>query len=346
MKRLANLGLGACLLWLSGCSSVGYLYQSWQGQRALMARAEPIEQVIADPQTAPQLAERLRTASQIRQYAVAALALPDNTTYTRYAALPGAYPLWNLFVTDELSLAAVPHCYPFFGCIAYKGYFDQARAEQAAADWRARGKDVYVAGIPAYSTLGWYDDPLFSSMLHWSDDYLAEMLFHELAHQRFYVKDDTAFNESYASFVGQQGQREWLKSAGRAAHDPAGRERERAFVGLVLAARSELETLYQSDQSDAAKRSGKAAILAQLRSDYASLRDSEWDGDKRFDHWFAADLNNARLLPFGLYDHWVPAFECLYQRSNGWADFPQRVEALGALAPEARTAALEQQCGE
>ncbi len=344
MKRLATLGLGACLLWLSGCSSVGYLYQSWQGQRALMARAEPIEQLIADPQTDSQLAERLRTASQIRQYAVAALALPDNTTYTRYAAVPGAYPLWNLFVTDELSLAAVLHCYPFFGCIAYKGYFDQARAEQAAADWRARGKDVYVAGIPAYSTLGWYDDPLFSSMLHWSNDYLAEMLFHELAHQRFYVKDDTAFNESYASFVGQQGLRDWLRAQGRAAHDSTGRKRERAFIQLVLAARSELEALYQSTQPDAAKRSGKAAILAQLRSDYASLRDSEWGGDNRFDHWFAADLNNARLLPFGLYDQWVPAFAALYAQSSGWADFHQRVEQLGRLDPQARLAALRGLC--
>ncbi|MEO1829677.1 MAG: aminopeptidase [Pseudomonas sp.] len=346
MKRLATLGLGACLLWLSGCSSVGYLYQSWQGQRALMARAEAIEQVIADPQTDPQLAERLRTASQIRRYAVEALELPDNTTYTRYAALPGPYPLWNLFVTDELSLAPVPHCYPFFGCIAYKGYFDQARAEQAADDWRARGKDVYVAGIPAYSTLGWYDDPLFSSMLHWSDDYLAEMLFHELAHQRFYVKDDTAFNESYASFVGQQGQREWLKALGREALDPVAGERLRVFVELVLGTRAELAALYQSEQSGDAKRRAKAALLAQLKVDYTAVRNQQWAGDPRFDHWFAADLNNARLLPFGLYDQWVPAFECLYQRSSGWADFHQRVEALGSLAGEARTAALGQQCGD
>lgn len=344
MKRLATLGLGACLLWLSGCSSVGYLYQSWQGQRALMARAEPVEPLIADLQTDPQLAERLRTASQIRRYAVEALALPDNTTYTRYAALPSPYPLWNLFVTDELSLAPVQHCYPFFGCIAYKGYFDQDRAEQAAADWRARGKDVYVAGIPAYSTLGWYNDPLFSSMLHWSDDYLAEMLFHELAHQRFYVKDDTAFNESYASFVGQQGQREWLQALGREALDPVAGERLRVFVELVLGTRAELEALYQSEQSDDAKRSGKAAILAQLRSDYASLRDSEWNGDQRYDHWFAADLNNARLLPFGLYDQWVPAFAALYAQSSGWADFHQRVERLGRLDPQARLAALRGLC--
>ena len=206
---MRRIGLLVMLMLLQGCSSVTYLHHSWQGQRDLLSRAQPLETVLQNPATDPQLVKRLRQAQQIRAYASDHLQLPDKASYTRYADLPRPYALWNLFVAEPLSMDAVAHCYPFFGCIAYKGYFDQASAEEAAEHWREQGYEVYVAGIPAYSTLGWYDDPLLSSMLHWDDDYLAELLFHELAHQQFYVKDDTAFNESFASFVGQQGLREW-----------------------------------------------------------------------------------------------------------------------------------------
>ncbi len=336
------IGLLLLFLLVSGCSSLSYLHHSWQGQRDLLSRAEPLEQVLQDPSTDPQLVERLRHAQQIRAYASAHLQLPDNASYTRYAELPRPYALWNLFVAAPLSMDAVAHCYPFFGCIAYKGYFDQATAEAAATHWREQGMEVYVAGIPAYSTLGWYDDPLLSSMLHWDDDYLAELLFHELAHQQFYVKDDTAFNESFASFVGQQGLREWRAQQGLDALEGDPRELEREFIQLLLQAREQLVALYASESSDADKLTAKAAVFSTLRADYQHWRDAHWEGTGPYDHWFAGELNNARLLPFGLYDHWTPAFGLLYARSGGWPDFYQRVESLGELPDAERAAALEQ----
>ncbi|MEH6566815.1 MAG: aminopeptidase [Halopseudomonas sp.] len=326
----------------TGCSSLSYLHHSWQGQRDLLARAKPLEQVLQDPATDPQLATRLRHAQQIRAFASAHLLLPDNASYTRYADLQRPYALWNLFVAEPLSMEAVPHCYPFFGCIAYKGYFDQASAETAAEHWRAKGMEVYVAGIPAYSTLGWYDDPLLNSMLHWNDDYLAELLFHELAHQQYYVKDDTAFNESFASFVGQQGLRQWRAAQGLGALQSDPRALEREFVQLLMQAREQLVQLYASDLADADKLAGKAAVFAQLRDDYQAWRNAHWQGAGPYDHWFAGELNNARLLPFGLYDQWVPAFAQLYAQSSGWADFYRRVAELGELAPAQRSAALRQ----
>ncbi|MEH6491856.1 aminopeptidase [Halopseudomonas sp.] len=337
---------GVCLLLLigllPGCSSLSYLHHSWQGQRDLLARAEPLEQVLQDPATDPQLATRLRHAQAIRAYASSHLQLPDNASYTRYADLQRPYALWNLFVAAPLSMDAIAHCYPFFGCIAYKGYFDQASAQAAADEWRAQGMEVYVAGIPAYSTLGWYDDPLLNSMLHWDDDYLAALLFHELAHQQFYVKDDTAFNESFATFVGQQGLREWRAAQGLEARQGDPQVLEREFVRLLLQAREQLVQLYASKRADADKLAGKAAVFAQLRSDYQAWRDQHWQGVGPYDHWFAGELNNARLLPFGLYDQWVPAFAQLYAASSGWPDFYQRVAALGELPPTAREARLQQ----
>ncbi len=340
--RMKGLGLLLLIGLLPGCSSLSYLHHSWQGQRDLLARAEPLEQVLQDPATDPQLATRLRHAQRIRAYASSHLQLPDNASYARYADLQRPYALWNLFVTAPLSMDAVAHCYPFFGCIAYKGYFDQATAEAAAAQWRDEGMEVYVAGIPAYSTLGWYDDPLLNSMLHWDDNYLAELLFHELAHQQFYVKDDTAFNESFATFVGQQGLREWRAEQGLDALQTDPKQQEREFVQLLLQAREQLVQLYASDLGDAAKLTAKAAVFAQLRRDFQHWRDTRWAGDGRYDHWFAGELNNARLLPFGLYDQWVPVFAQLFAASSGWPDFYQRVEALGDLPPAAREARLQE----
>lgn len=325
----------------TGCSSLSYLHHSWQGQRDLLARAQPLEQVLQDPTTNPQLAKRLQQAQRIRAYASEQLQLPDNTTYTRYADLQRPYALWNLFVAAPLSMDAIAHCYPFFGCIAYKGYFDQASAEAAAEQWRAKGMEVYVAGIPAYSTLGWYDDPLLNSMLHWDDDYLAELLFHELAHQQYYVKDDTAFNESFASFVGKQGLREWRAAQGLDALQDDPREQEREFVQLLLNAREQLVALYASEVSDSAKLAGKAKVFSQLRGDYQQWRDANWQGVGPYDHWFAGELNNARLLPFGLYDQWIPALAQVYAQSSDWPDFYQRVEALGELPDEQRNEALQ-----
>ena len=338
MKRI---GLLVMLVLLQGCSSVAYLHHSWQGQRDLLSRAQPLEEVLQNPATDPQLVKRLRQAQQIRAYASSHLQLPDNASYTRYADLQRPYALWNLFVAAPLSMDAVAHCYPFFGCIAYKGYFDQASAEEAAEHWREQGYEVYVAGIPAYSTLGWYDDPLLNSMLHWDDDYLAELLFHELAHQQFYVKDDTAFNESFASFVGQQGLREWRAQQGLDELEGDPRELEREFIKLLLQAREQLVALYASESSDADKLTAKAAVFSTLRADYQHWRDAHWQGVGPYDHWFAGELNNARLLPFGLYDQWIPAFAQVYAQSRDWPDFYRRVEALGELPDAQRNESLQ-----
>lgn len=352
MRARAARTLRSCLLLalaglFAGCSTVEYAHQAWQGQRAVIRDSVPIRAILEDPAADPHLQSRLATALQARRFASNALALPDNPSYTRYTALPRTYVVWNVFVTPEFSLDPMEHCYLIAGCVAYKGYFEEARAHQEAAVWRDQGMDVFVGGVPAYSTLGWYDDPVLSSMMHWDDDYVAKLIFHELAHQRFYIKDDTAFNESFANFVGQQGLRQWRASRGLSPPDMALDRRQQQLIEVVLATRGELATLYASDLSEAEKRIAKAERFAQLRADYQRLRDEQWNGYAGFDQWFGDSLNNAALLPFGLYDQWVPAFERLFQQvGEDWSAFYAAVERLGHLAEPDRTQRLIQLAGE
>ncbi|MFN3581243.1 MAG: aminopeptidase [Pseudomonas sp.] len=340
--RFRSLFLVVLSLLLSGCSSISFVHQAWQGQREVMRLSVPVVDLLENPETDPALKARLQLALEAREFASSQLGLPDNASYTRYSALPRPYVLWNLFITPELSMEPREHCYLLAGCVAYKGYFSKQRAREEAEQWRARGKDVYMAGIPAYSTLGWYDDPLLSSMLHWDDDYVAGLIFHELAHQQFYLRDETAFNESFASFVQQEGLRQWRASRGLAPPDEAGQRQQTEFVDLMLATRKRLEHLYASDQSDKEKLQGKAQAFAQLELDYRQWRDQRWNGSRRFDPFFAEPLNNASLLPFALYDQWIPAFEQLFANAEqDWQQFYRDVEALARLPHSEREQRLQ-----
>ncbi|WP_373185916.1 aminopeptidase [Halopseudomonas sp.] len=329
-------------LLLAGCSSIAFVQHSWQGQREVMALSVPIADLLDNPDTDPALKARLAEALAARRFASSALGLPDNQSYTRYSALPRPYVLWNLFVAPELSLEPVQHCYLFTGCLAYKGYFSLAAAQAAADDWRKQGMEVFIGDIPAYSTLGWYDDPLLSSMLHWDDDYVAMTLFHELAHQQFYVKDDTAFNESFATFVGREGLRQWRASRGLPPPDPALEREQAEFTQLIMAARERLQALYATDLPDVAKRAAKEKEFTRLRSEYDRWQAERWPDSARFDGWFAGELNNASLLPFGIYDQWVPAFAELFRRVDGdWQRFYLEVERLGSAPMAERSAILD-----
>ena len=329
------------VLLLNGCSSAAYYGQLAEGQWQLLRARQPVDQVVANPATSAQLRARLEHAKQARAFASQQLKLPDNRSYRVYADLGRPYVVWNVFATPELSLQPVTHCFPIAGCVAYRGYYQQGAARGAAALMRQDGMDVYVGGVEAYSTLGWFDDPILSSMVGWSDERLATLIFHELAHQRFYVQDDTEFNESFASFVEQEGTRQWRAARGLAAIDEAGARQREQFTRLVLASRERLQAIYVGLLDEAGKRAAKQAEFERLRHEYREVRDRDWGGDRRFDAWIFAPLNNAKLLPFGLYDQWVPAFSQLFKDVGGdWALFYERVEVLGRMPIEQRKAVL------
>ena len=339
---LRGLPMLAILL-LSGCSSLSYYTQLASGQLALLRAREPVAEVIADPQRDPKLRDHLLKSQQARAFASEHLHLPDNKSYRLYADIHRRYVVWNVFATDEFSLEPVTHCFPIAGCVAYRGYYDQGAARGEAALQKLDGKDVYVSGVEAYSPLGWFNDPIISSMMNWGDERLATLIFHELAHQRFYVKDDSEFNESYATFVEEEGTRQWRAARGLPPEaESSEAQRRDQLTQLALETRDRLKALYAEPLSPDVMRQRKAEEFERLRSAYRQLRDSRWGGDKRFDSWVYAPMNNARLLPIGLYDQWVPSFEALFRQVKGdWLAFFVAVEKMGGLPKDERKAALE-----
>jgi predicted aminopeptidase len=317
---------------LYGCSSVGYYSQLMHGEYELLADRKPIAKLVADPATDPKLKARLELALEARTYASDKLDLPRNGSYTSYADIGRPYVMWNVFATPEFSLSAVKHCFPIAGCVSYLGYYSQQGAQQQADELKTKGGDVYVGGVPTFSTLGWFDDPVISTMLRWDDGALVSSIFHELAHQKLYVAGDTAFNESYATFVEEEGLRQWRSTHDLPSDQGLGHERQEAFTQLVLDTRERLTKVYASGLPPDQMRAAKQAEFERLRSDYRSLRDARWPGWTGYDRWIEEPINNAKLLPFGLYDHWVPAFAAIYAQHN--RDWPAFFEAVKALSKE------------
>ena len=332
---------GLIVVLLSGCSSVSYYSQLAGGQWQLLRAREPVAEVIADPSRPQGLRDHLAQAQKARTFASEHLHLPDNQSYRLYADIGRPYVVWNVFATQEFSLAPQTHCFPIAGCVAYRGYYSQGAARGEAALLRQQGMDVSMGGVEAYSTLGWFNDPIMNSMMNWGDERLATLIFHELAHQRFYVQDDTEFNESFASFVEQEGTRQWRAAQGLAPLGSSTRQQRDQFTQLILDTRKRLEKLYVQPLSVEAMRQAKAAEFEALRREYRQMRDSQWGGDKRYDAWMNLPMNNARLLPFGLYDRWVPAFAALFRQEGGdWLKFYAAVEKMGELPVGQRKAAL------
>ena len=351
IRPLPSLGLldrvlrilfpGVMFLLLNGCASVSYYGQLASGQLQLLRARVPVDEVIADPSRDPTLRAHLSHSQQARTFASQHLRLPDNQSYRLYADIGRPYVVWNVFATQEFSLAAHTHCFPIAGCVAYRGYYQQSAARGQAALLQLQGMDVSVGGVEAYSTLGWFNDPIISSMMGWGDERLATLIFHELAHQRIYVQDDTEFNESFATFVEQEGTRQWRTSRALPPQDPSRTQHRQQFIQLVMDARSRLERLYALPLPADQMRRRKAEEFQRLRDEYRTVRDSQWAGDKRYDAWMNAPMNNARLLPFGLYDQWVPAFSGLFRQMDGdWERFYEAVERLGRLPVDERKAAL------
>ena len=310
---------------LGGC----YLLAAARGQLELNARRVPVAALLAAPAPPPELRARLLLASRLRDFASRALDLPDNDSYRYYADIGRPFVVWNVFATPEFSVAARRWCFPVAGCVAYRGYFAERAARAFAQRLEAHGDDVVVGGVPAYSTLGHFADPLLDTVLRWNDAELAALLFHELAHQRLYVAGATAFDEAFATVVEREGVARWLLAEGQPEVLAAYRARQRRYLevaALVAAARERLRVLYASSLPAPAMRTAKAEEFGRLRAGYTARRD-ELGSD--YDTLFAAPLNNAVLLEFATYQDCVPALEARLDEVG--RDLPRFYAALRAL---------------
>lgn len=335
----STIGVGfAVALALSGCSATSldlpYYLQSAQGHFAVMRQARPIDDLLADGSVDPRLAAKLAQALRIREFASRELGLPANGSYTRYADLGRPFVVWNVFAAPELSLQLRQWCFPVAGCVAYRGYFDPAEARRLADELRAQGWEVHLAGVPAYSTLGWFDDPVLSTFIHYPEAELARLIFHELAHQVVYLKGDTTFNESFATAVEEEGVRRWLAHRADPTLESEYRrfaERRRQFVELLAGHRQRLEAVYASGQSDDGKRAAKAEVFASLQARYAELK-AGWGGFAGYDRWFGEAPGNAHLASVATYTALVPGFRRLLAEHDG--DLPRFFDAVRRLARE------------
>lgn len=338
------LAAGTCALMLAGCAQFKYYFQAAQGQYSLWSDTRPIEDWLGDPATDPKLKARLEKARMIRRFAVKELGLPDNASYKNYAALNRPFVLWNVVATPELSLRPIQWCFPIAGCVSYKGYYNKDDASAFADELRAEGNDVQMGGVPAYSTLGWFSDPLLSTFINYSDAELARMVFHELAHQVAYVQGDSRFNEAFATSVEEAGVQRWLEVYG----DEKMREayarysaRRQDFLALLVKHRQLLSDLYASKQSTKRKREGKVRIFAQLQAEYQQLKVS-WGGYAGYDRFFAEKLTNAHLASVATYNDLLPGFRALLAQQKDFRHFYAAVQSMSNLPSVERHERLHQ----
>ncbi|MBS0380483.1 MAG: aminopeptidase [Proteobacteria bacterium] len=330
---------------LAGCGTP-YLMQAASGEWHVMHARRPLERVIADPSTPAPLRERLEQVREARAFAVSDLGLPDNASYRSYADIGRPYVVWNVVATPEFSVVPEHWCFPVAGCVAYRGYFHESAAERFAARLRGEGLDVAIDGVPAYSTLGKFADPVLSSMMRYGNEELVATIFHELAHQLLYVKDDSAFNEAFATTVEDAGLELWLAHRGtpaRTAQYLEDQRREADFLRLLSAARVKLAVLYAGRVPVPDMRARKAQILDQLGTEIHEFEKREGVSYPLYDEWIRAGLNNARLASVATYYDCVPGFKRLLASEDG--DLRRFYEAARRLAKLPRRERHAQLCG-
>jgi len=315
---------GVLVVLLAGCQAISYYSQAIGGHLRVLSSARPVEAWIADPATPPDLKRRLETARRIREFATRSLALPDNGSYLSYAELDRAYVVWNVFAAPAFSVEPRQECFPFTGCVSYRGFYAEEDARRHAEKLRQAGNDVHIGGVPAYSTLGWSDDPLLSTFIRYPDAQLARLVFHELAHQVVYAKNDTTFNESFAVAVEEEGVRRWLEAENRSGELEAfrdGQARKREFAARVSETRERLAEVYRKGLAPEAMLEHKRAEWEKLRAAYPGM---------------PAEPNNAVLASIAVYTELVPSFERLLAESGSLEAFYARVKALAATERSSR----------
>jgi predicted aminopeptidase len=341
LLRIALLLVGPAVL--PGCGSL-YLLQAARGQAQILADRRPISEVVADPKTPPALRDTLSEVSAARDFATRELGLPDNRSYRLYADIGRPYVVWNVVAAPEFSVSPKVWCFPIAGCVPYRGYFRQQAAQAYAQRLMTLGYDTVVEGVPAYSTLGHFDDPILNTMLPYGRDQLAAIIFHELAHQLIYVANDSAFNEAFASTVEETGLGRWLAAKGRPADIEkfrAGEARGRQFSELLRQARLDLARLYASKLPVAQMRAAKQARLSELGVAIKAT-EKRLGAQSGYDAWIARGFNNALLASVATYENCEPGFRRLLEQQDG--DLARFYAAVRALAKQPRATRDAQVC--
>ncbi len=341
MRSFLPLCASLTATFLSGCA-LPYYWQAATGHLELLSGRVPITEALEDPEQSEATRSALARAVEIREFAVVALGLPDNDSYRSFVDLGRPYVVWNVVAAEEFSVDPVDWCFPIAGCVSYRGYFEESSAHRFAADLRGQGFETYIGGVSAYSTLGYFADPLLSTMLTGDHIYVAGIVFHELAHQRAYIKGETAINEAFATVVAEYGTAQWLLQSGDvgvADSQSARRQRREDFFALVGRYQDRLRDLYSSDVPIEEKRALKSGAFSDLLAEYESLKIS-WGGATDYDDWFSHPLNNAQLASVVAYSRWLPNLRA-FLNANGLDALYAEMEILEALSADERETRLQ-----
>ena len=327
-RRVVFILISALII--SACGSIQYYAQSISGQMKIINNKHPISELVSAPETAEGLKRQLTTIEDILEYAHTHLQLPDQGSYRHYSDTGREYVVWNVFAAPALSMEPKQWCYFIVGCMSYRGYFDKDDAEEYANDLVQSGWEVFIGGVTAYSTLGWFEDPVLNTMLNREDWELARLLFHELAHQKLYIKDDTDFNEAFADSVAIIGLEQWLDTRPWDEKQSIFTllEHEAHFIDLVLNTRRMLIRLYNSSTDEVSKIEDKNNIILNFQDQLMVLQ-SNWEGDTRFQSWLTRPVNNARLTAVSTYRTLVPRFMNVFEHTGGnLAEFYEIIKVI------------------
>lgn len=337
----------SCLL-LSACAGPSYYAQAISGHVNMMEKREDVSELLDSGTLEPELESELKLSHELLRFAAEELDLPASGSYTQFVRTGQDAITWNVVAAPEFSLSPKRWCFLVSGCVPYRGYFKQADAGKFADKLAKKNFDTAVSPAIAYSTLGWFDDPLLDTMLQYNEEQLAAFIFHELAHQRLYIKGDTAFNEAYAGFVEEAGVRRWLESTGQAEQLVRWQEQESASLqlnALLQETRSKLAAVYASGQQPQQMKKDKDGVFNKMRADYQMLVDQSWGGKNFFPSLLAPEFNNARLALINTYQGGACAFENLYRSAGGaMSRFNQLAADKAALGRTQRSSWLNEPC--
>ena len=356
-----SLAFMVLLLGLSSCASTQYYWQAANGHMGMLFKAKPIDEVLNDPKTPQALKQRLSLSLEARKFASHHLLLPDNASYTRYADLNQKAAVWNVVAAPELSLQPKTWCFWIAGCVSYKGFYSLEAAQQQAKELEALGYEVKTYPVPAYSSLGWSNllggDPILNTFIYYPDQELVSLIFHELAHQKVYAADDSAFNESFATAVAKMGWQQWQSythnfgnantalnnSSSDTEKDGTSRQKRDQFKQLTKHTRQQLLVIYKAYEAQTIPEdlalAQKAQVMLEFKTAYQHFK-QRWQGDSSYDAW-AFSLNNAALVSDATYDVWVDAFIQLYDRQKNWVSFYAAVQVLADTPYTERQAQLK-----
>ena len=339
-KTVSGIPLLA-LAGLTACDS--YLLHIAKGQNDLLKRSRPIPEVIQDPTTAVETAEKLALVQQAAAFAEY-WGLDVGNSYKTYAQLDREATVWTVYRAEKLALNAVVNCWPIAGCVPYQGYFNEAKAEAFFLQARQKGYDAYMGGVDAYATLGWFPDPIASPALDRSETSLVELVIHESVHNTIYRPGAAEFNEALANTIAFALVKEFWAQRGvdSGALEAFFSERDNAralFHELIGEAKQELEEIYAATEVAPRLRvQAKAEALQRLKQRYQAKRDAF--GGYNYDGFFARELNNAHLVSIGTYENARPELEAvLYGRFGGNVKrFLRAMEEVAASSEDWRVA--------